>query len=234
LNREIKQASDVEPRIELLAIPDATAFAGLESSLRTARDPLPVPAAPPPPTPAEQLDTGCSFVRAIVMRSWPGTTAGAPLVIDVGTSAEEPLRLQVTHLGAALSRDAIESLGRSIQGALGRAVQLVDVAIPSTPLSRAGGDLRFIADVSAGVRASAAISSVNVCVVEPGPPKNPRRTDRGVQELTQAVRSVLAAHPRVTWSLGEDWLVRFATEACSNPAAGDSGANSAGLRAPRK
>ena len=232
LTRDIEVASGVEPRIEVLAIPDATAFAGLASSLRATDDPLPVSPAPQRPTSAELLEIGRDFVRSSTMRIWPRTAAGEPLVIEIGTGESGPLSVRVVHLGAALSPDALEGVGRSLGTMLGRDVQIVDVAIPSLPLSRAEGDLKFVSDVSAGVRASAVVAAVNLCVVEPQ--KNGRRLYRRDQELADTLRGVLATHPRVTTTMGEDWIVSFTMAACSAPAPGDTGTNAVDekVRAP--
>src|SRR5690606_18220725 len=108
-----------------------------------------------------------AFVESSVTRVWPTKTAGEPLAIDVGTTDENVLRVRVVHLGAALNPDSVESLGRSLSSTLDREVQLTDAAIPSAPLSRADGDLKFVTEVSDAVHASAAIDSVNVCVVQP-------------------------------------------------------------------
>lgn len=221
LASEIELASGVKPRVEVLAIPDAAAFAGLASSLRATDDPLPVAPVPPPPTPAEQLEGGREFVRSSTMRLWPGTTVGEPLLIDIDTGESAPLNVRIVHLGAALSPDAIEGLGRSLGAALAREVRIVDVPIPPAPLSRAEGDLSFISDVSAGVRASANVASVNVCVVEPQKKKERRLYGRD-QELADTLHRVLATHPRVTTTMGEDWIVWFTREACADPAQGDS------------
>jgi hypothetical protein len=213
LDAEIRAASGTVPRIEVLAIPDATAFAGLESSLRTNAHPLPIPEVRPPQSPAQQLDKGRELVHASVLRVWPTTTVGEPLRVEVGTELEGPLRVQVVHLGAALGADAIEGLGRSLGIALARDVQLVDVALPVEPLSRSGGDLKFLSDVTAAVVASTAVASVRVCVVAPELPETKRAVDLRERELAAAVTDVLASHPRVDTSKGDDWEVRFA-QAC--------------------
>lgn len=210
LDAEIEAVAGVEPRIEVLAIPDADALAGLESSLRT-QEPLRLLPAPAPPTPAEQLEAGREVVRSSVAGVWPGATAGEPLAIDVGVTAGGPLRIRVAHLGAALSVDAIESLGRALGTTLAREVQLIDVAIPTLRLSRAAGDLAFLAAVAAAVPASTA-GEINVCVERPDPARIARR-DR---ELGEAVLLVLARHPRVTYAPGADWTVRFTLTSCTD------------------
>lgn len=226
LDGEIRQASGVVPRVEVLAIPDAKAFAGLESTMRAPSDPLPLPVPPPA---GEQLDKGRALIRFIVTRLWPAATAGHPLAIEVGAGESGALPVRVAHLGAALGPDAVESLARSLGGALERTVQLIDVAIPGEVLGRSDGDLRFLSRVSAGVRASVAIDDVNVCVVQPHPRHKRRRTDLREQELAAALREVLAPHPRVTTELGDDWLVRFVRGQCAPP---DGDADAAEARAP--
>jgi hypothetical protein len=214
LDAEIRKVSGVVPRIEVFAIPDSAALAGLESSLRTKHDRLVVPHVVPP-TPMKQLENGTELVRSSVARVWPSTSVGEPLVIDVGTDDSALLRVEVVHLGTALGPDAIEGLGRSLGTSLKRDVQLVDVAIPAVPLLRTAGDLAFVSAVAAGVRASAAVGPVNVCVTEPDRSKGRKRHDRREQELADAIQVALATHPRVKKTIGPDWTVRFTAEACA-------------------
>lgn len=216
LDAEIREVSGVVPHIEVFAIPDAAALAGLESSMRTKQDRLLVPHVPPPTAP-EQLETGRDLVRSTVARIWPSAAAGEPLVVDVGTEDGELLHVEVLHLGPPLGPDAVEGLGRSLGVDLNRAVQVVDVAISPTPLTRADGDLAFISAVSAGVRASAAVAAVNVCVIEPDHSKSRKRNDPREQELAATISGVLGAHPRVFTAVGPDWVVRFTTDPCAEP-----------------
>lgn len=219
LDAEIKEASGVVPRIEVIAIPDARALAGLESTLRMSQGPLPLLRSP-----REQIESARALIRSNVARLWPAAAAGEPRIIEVGTGEAEPLRVRVVHLGAALGADGVESLGRSLGAALGGEVQLVDVAIPVDALTRSDGDLNLVSRVSLGVRASAAIDDVNVCVVQPRPPKNRRRVGARGQELADALRDVLALHPRVRTELGDDWSVRFVRGTCTASASAGAGA----------
>lgn len=215
LSDEIRNVAGVVPRIEVLAIPDATAFAGLESSMRAPREPLLAPVAPPPPTPAEQLDSGRALIRSSVLRVWPSSVVGEPLLIELGTDEEEPLDVRVVHLGSALGADAAESLSLGLTSSLGRKVHLTAAAIPATALSRASGDLSLLAQVSSAIASSAAIPSVNVCVVEPHPPERRKPLDRRSLELGEALRAVLASHPRTTITSGQDWRVHFTRSPCT-------------------
>lgn len=231
IDAEIAEVAGVEPRIQVLAIPDATAFSGLESTfsglesklyeLRQAPAPAPAPAPvivapPPPPTPAEQLDGGLSEVRAAVGRLWPATAVGAPLAIEVRPE-ESRLRLAVVHLGPSLGPAGKESLERSLAAALERELHVVDVAVPTDAITRAEGDLWLVSRVSTAVRATIDVAEVSVCVVRPRPPSKPTRVDAREPELTAALDELLAAHPRVTTELGEAWAVRFVLGPCPAP-----------------
>jgi uncharacterized hydrophobic protein (TIGR00271 family) len=220
LDKVLREASGVEPHIEVVAIPDARAFAGLQSTLQTSRASLPSPAR----SPAEQLELPLAVVRSHVNRLWPAAAAGDPVTIDIRTDAPGPLRVRVVHLGAALGPDAAESIGRSLGAALNREVELIDVAIPVDPLTRSEGDLKFVARVAEGVRSSRSIDDIDVCVVEPRPPGRGRRIVAGERELAEAVRDVLSDQPRATTVFGDEWQVQFVRGACTT-STGDAGAD---------
>jgi uncharacterized hydrophobic protein (TIGR00271 family) len=220
LDKVLREASGVEPHIEVVAIPDARAFAGLQSTLQTSRASLPSPAR----SPAEQLELPLAVVRSHVNRLWPAAAAGDPVTIDIRADAPGPLRVRVVHLGAALGPDAAESIGRSLGAALNREVELIDVAIPLDPLTRSEGDLKFVARVAEGVRSSRSIDDIDVCVVEPRPPGRGRRIVAGEREFAEAVRDVLSDQPRATTVFGDEWQVRFVRGACTT-SIGDAGAD---------
>ena len=219
LDKVLRGASGVEPHIEVVAIPDARAFAGLESTLQTSRESL----SPPALSPAEQLELARALIRSNVNRLWPAAAAGDPVTVDIRTDAPGPLRVRVVHLGAALGPDAAESIGRSLGATLNREVELIDVAIPLDPLTRSEGDLKFVARVAEGVRSVGSIGDIHICVVEPRPPDRGRRVVAGERELAEAVRDVLADQPRVTTVFGDKWQVRFVLGACSTSTVGDAG-----------
>jgi uncharacterized hydrophobic protein (TIGR00271 family) len=211
IEAEIRQAAGVEPRIEVLAVPDATAFAGLESTLQATHD-LPV-AALAQPTPDQQFESARARVRSTLLELWPSTVAGKPLAIDVGTAEDVSLTLRVVHLGPPLGSDADETLRKAIDTALERRTALVDIAVPPEELSRRAGDLSFVARVSSAIRATAGISAVSVCVVEPPVPDGKEAKSADV-ELARVVGELLAAHPRVEKKAGREWSVRFVHGTC--------------------
>ena len=206
MDTEIRQIAGVVPRVEVMAVADAE---HLQS------DVPPVGEALAPPTPEQQLSRVQAQIRASVERAWPSTSAGLPLVVEIGTADTGPLRLRVVHLGSALAADATETVERSVGGDVGRQVTLIDVAVPPEELTRADGDLAFVARVASAARATAAVAAVKVCVVEPSrAPREDAGASPGDGELDRAIDDALAVHPRVSTSPGEAWTVRFVTGSC--------------------
>ncbi|HTQ03061.1 MAG TPA: DUF389 domain-containing protein [Polyangiaceae bacterium] len=224
LGAEIRQVAGVRPRLEILAVPDATAFAGLESTLLTPHE-VKTATAPPPPSPGQELDDAASTLRATVSALWPKAALGDALAVDLDAATASSLRLRIVHLGTPLSRDGAETLRQAIGARLARDVQLIDVAIPDTPLVRAQGDLAFVAGVAAGVRATASLPSVNVCVTTP---PEAARASAADLEFARTLDGLLASHPRVTRTPGDAWSVRFSTDPCAAPSGLDGGLQDGG------
>jgi uncharacterized hydrophobic protein (TIGR00271 family) len=227
LNIDIRRASGVVPRIEVLAVPDASAFAGLESTLVKPHlgDALLVTSLP---TPDEQLNAVRARIRKTVDGFWATAAVGEPLAIDISTVVPGPLRIRIVHLGPALSPDGTDTLRRAIESGLSRDVQVVDVAVPAVELTRQEGDLELVARVASGVQATAGIPDVNVCVARPADPGRGRRPAPADVRLAQALNEALAIHLRVTKTIASAWSVRFVRGACSLPTAPDAGVPDAG------
>jgi uncharacterized hydrophobic protein (TIGR00271 family) len=211
LDSQIRQASGIVPRVEVLAIPDATAFAGLESTLQAPHD-LSVQSLAAP-SPDEQLETARARVRSAVRGVWPSAAVGEPLVIDVDT-VKDALTLRVVHLGPTLGPDATEMFRKGVEAALERETALVDVPVPAAELTRGEGDLTFVSRVTSGVLATVGVPMVTVCVAEQAGPAGGRRPKKEDVELARAMGDVLAMHPRVTKTTGEEWSVRFVQGKC--------------------
>lgn len=227
LDREIRGAAGVAPRLEILAVPDATAFAGLETTLLTPHAVEPVRAAPPP-TLSEQLDASRARLRGIVQRLWPASVAGAPAAIEVGVAGEEALPVRVVHLGAPLGADAREALERAVQAELDRPVRIADDAIPPSTLTREQGDTEFVARVALAVSAAVRTPTIRACTVRPAPPLPGRGAPPGEVALGQVLDGLLARLAQVTVIPGESWSVRFTGGECVATAdARDAGATDA-------
>jgi uncharacterized hydrophobic protein (TIGR00271 family) len=214
LDEEIRAVAGIEPRIEVVAIPDAKAFAGLASAMVR---PLAPPVAPvvPAPTKMEQVETARSHVRAAVTGLWPANTAGEPLAIELDVLGESP-RVQVAHIGVPLGAAGLEAMSRSVSTLLERKVVVQEVAIPAEAITRSDGDLIFVSRLATALRASAEVGDmINICVAEPQRATKPARDDVGARELEAIVHGLLAQSKRVTVEQGEAWSVRFTAGDCS-------------------
>jgi uncharacterized hydrophobic protein (TIGR00271 family) len=226
LDTKISRIAGVAPRIEVLAVPDATALAGLESTLLTPR--LATVVIPPPPSATDALKSALGRVRSAVEAAWPNASAGEPLAIQVDSASETSLHIQVVHLGPALNPDGAEVLRRTLSAELDQNVTLGDVALPARPLTRAAGDLRLLAEIAAGVRVAAQVPGLRLCVVRPAEPRRGRSAAAEIA-LSRALESELARYASVTFVSGDAWEIRFVRGACGSEAASVSAADS-GLR----
>jgi uncharacterized hydrophobic protein (TIGR00271 family) len=222
MTAEIRQVSGVVPHIEVLAVPDANAFAGLESTLVKPHL-LGGLSVAPLPTPNEQLNAARARVRTAVEGFWATAAAGEPLAIDIGTAELGALRIRVVHLGAPLNADGAETLRHAIESSLGRDAQLVDVAVPLAEVTRQEGDLQLVQKVASGIRATAGIPEVSVCVARPAGSGRGRRPAPADVKLARALDEMLAIHPRVTSTNDGEWRVRFVRGTCALPTPPDAG-----------
>jgi uncharacterized hydrophobic protein (TIGR00271 family) len=220
---DIEPVSGVTPHIEVLAVPDATAFAGLESTLLKPRIVETHPVAPAP-SPDEQLDAARARVRSAVGALWPTSAAGEPLAVDVGTGESGSLRVRVVHIGPSLGTDGAEALRRGVEAELGRQVLIIDVAVPAEELTDQNGALGLVSRVASAVRVTAGVAAVSVCAIRPAAPTKGRRASPAALELARALDELLATHPRVTTTTGDAWSIRFVQGSCPSPAAADAGA----------
>lgn len=214
LDGEIRQLAGVAPHLEILAVPDATAFAGLQSTLVQPHK-VEASASAPGLSAAEQLDATRARVRSAVEQVWPSGSLGEALEIELGSVEQGRLRLRIVHLGAELDPANAESVERAAAGALGRPVHVLDGAIPSAPLTRDLGDLALVARVSTGARMAAGIDSVCIRVVRPEQRPHGRRSAAADAELARALDHALAGAPRVSTTRGAEWSVRFTRDDCA-------------------
>jgi uncharacterized hydrophobic protein (TIGR00271 family) len=219
MDEEIRQASGAIPRLEIVAVADANAVAGLESTFLTRNsiweDSARASAAVTTPTPGEQLDAARAVVRAAIIAVWPSRTAGTPLAINIDASDGGRLHLQVVHLGPAVAPDTLEVLRTTVGAALSRDIQLDDAAVPSATLTSEAdeSELAFVARVAGALKAAKLVPSLRICVVRPQAPERKRRTPAELN-FERTLDSLTEDEPRVTTAPGEKWSFKFSLDPC--------------------
>lgn len=215
LDAEVMAASGVRPMLEVLAVPDATAFAGLESTLLTPRAAanLPVPKAL---TAAEKLDSAREAALGVVQRLWPSEAAGELVASDLSTDADGLPRVRLVHFGDPLPGAALESLVRAIEEKLERRPALTDVALPLGKLTREVGDLRFLVQVQAAARDTLSVAQLRLCVTRPLLVEG--EAHQSDLDLARVLDEALAGHPRLTTTTGETFEAQIVQGACPEAA----------------
>ena len=211
LDAELRQATNVAPRLDVFAVADAQALAGLEAALR-------VPALPPVlprPKPSVQLDDAHRLVRAAVERRWPARAVGQALGVSV-TATEELLMLTVAHLGASLDAPAVEALERALGEDLEHAVRVIDAPVPSDELDVTSVDLALVGRLVPWLEAAKRVEAISVCVFEPlnAPPSAPGADDIAEPVPRPSIHDLLTNYPRVSVQAGAAWRIRFVVGPC--------------------
>jgi uncharacterized hydrophobic protein (TIGR00271 family) len=214
LDGELRVEAQVVPRLEVSAIPDAAAFAGLEAAMHR-------PAPPPlPPGPVVQLDDARELVRRAVERRWPKEAAGAALDVLASALPGDPLRLEVLHRGEPLGAAAREAIERALAEDLGRRISLTDLAIPPEVVfdSATTDELALAWRLAPLVDRSRRSARLHICVERPEPTLIAALTRRDAA-LRAQIDALLADHPRVVVTGGALWRLRFMIDGCPTPPA---------------
>jgi hypothetical protein len=217
VEQDVRARTGVTPRLEVFAIPDATAFAGLEAALHRdgVRDGVP-PAAQVPSLGSDLSRTQSSVLKA-VQRRWPASNAGeiASLVFDV-TGTE--ISLELIHLGRDLGVAAQEVLQRAFAEDMGAPVKVTLRALPKEPLRPADPtNVEFVAELADMLALARRTRAVRTCVVT-APPTNDEpagATKNDAPGEPALALALLKAHPRTEVSSGDSFSVRFSTEKCA-------------------
>jgi uncharacterized hydrophobic protein (TIGR00271 family) len=225
LSRQIARASGIKPSIEVLAVPDATAFAGLESTLLTPRSTAATPERKPPM--AEAL-TSTTTVESALKDAWPEASAGDLLSVALTSGEEETLVIQVTHWGNPLGAAAREALEKALSRSLEGRVVLRSVAIDGQPITRREGDLLFLGRASAAASAARTANGVGICLDRPDVGETKSSLTAKDKELAGALDTLLDAQPGVTVVSGKSFQLRLTRGTCTDT----NGTFSSGARGP--
>lgn len=212
LDAELSKATGVTPRLDVFAVADAQALAGLEAALRAPT----LPPLLPRPKPAAQLDDAHQLVRAAVERRWPTRSVGQPLRVSV-TAAGEFLALTVVHLGVSLEAPAVEALERALSEDLEHAIRVFDAAVPNDELDVTSVDIALAARLIPWLEVAKQTNEITVCLSEPPapPPSVPGGDDAAQPIPRSSIRDLLTNHPRVSIETGATARLRFALGPCA-------------------
>ncbi len=211
LDARLRELAGIAPRLEVTAVPDAAAFAGLEHSLKTVPAAAPPPP-PPPPRPEEQLAAARALVREAVARRWPERSAGAPLAVALGALGE-PLAIEVAHVGPPLDGAAREALERALSADLQGSVALRSRPFDAASPGPDEAPLAFVARVAPAIAASRQVDGLFVCLTTPPAPARKKDPDA---PLRAALEGLVAGHPRVSRVEGP-FSLAFAAGGCPAP-----------------
>jgi hypothetical protein len=203
LRTGLEGKTGVLPAIDVLAIPDASAFEHLEASLKTKP-----PVAPPPVPQLDALREARKLVQSAVERRWPATTAGPLLGVSLRTDTANATTVTIAHLGVAIDAAARETLERALSDDLGQAVTISSVFLPAESLAPNASDLSFVASVTPFLELAKGFEAVRVCVDSPVPEKQGRLHD---------LLTVFEKYPRVTVAAADQLRVRFVRGECPVP-----------------
>jgi len=213
LAQRIEGASGVKPNIEVLAVPDATAFAGLESTLLTPRPP---PAPEEPAALADEAAKTASRVRAALSELWPSKSAGEILEMSIEEAHSSGLQMRVVHWGSPLDRGAREALEKGLGGSLGGRVTIESVAVPAEPITRRDGDLVFVARATAAALAVRSIHGLGICFTRPDVGEMQLSLAKDDRAFAHTLDALFQAQPRLTTVSGKAFELRITRGGCND------------------
>jgi len=199
LSERIERASGIKPKIEVLAVPDATAFAGLESTLLT---PHSTAAAPERSALAADALKATARIESAVAEAWPGASAGAIAKVALQHGGDDALVIQVVHWGNPLDAAAREALEKALSKSLEGKVALESVGLTTQPITRLEGDLLFLARATAAVRVASAVGGIRVCLTRPDVDETKVPMTARDKELARALDVLIEAQPGLTIGSG--------------------------------
>lgn len=231
IDAKLTADTGVRPSLEVVAVPTASDFSSLTSTLQR-----PV-AAPPPTIPVSQvIRSATANVFAQVASLFPeesgNTLAAVSVQREMVASPDKPgpasavpantLLISIVQLGPPLAPAVLETMRRALAPTLGDVI-FADVALPIEPLRRATDD-QFLMDIRQRLALLEGLSGIHVCLASPPSPP-PATSAAGKKRLAAdlALRArideLLASHALVERNAGDAWTFRLSASPCSPAAA---------------
>jgi uncharacterized hydrophobic protein (TIGR00271 family) len=213
LAERLERATGVTPSLEVLGVPDAKAFAGLQSTLLT---PHPQPTAKASAPGAEVRDS-LRLAEAALLRFWPMSSLGKPVSIAVQVDGDS-LGFRVAHLGETLAPAATEALELALTRDLKAPVTVIAEAIPAEVAQRGDDDFAFLAKVGQLMILAQHFPTLSACITQPGVKTQPRALPRETQ-FAEAFQRLVANVPAAGRRTAATFSVKLQNEECPSPPA---------------
>ncbi|XXY48978.1 DUF389 domain-containing protein [Sorangium sp. So ce269] len=219
LRDKIAAVAGMTPKVDVIAVLDASALEQVAASVRAASAPIDVVRKEP------ELVLLRQELAASLARAWPH--AAGPLVASrLRFPENDPVVVEVVHVGPALGDAAADLLGRALSRELGAEVAVQDRAISPEPIvAEPAGGWPWLQDAGPALAWVDEAEALHGCVEVPADPGEKLSQDM------EAVRAALRALPalrteRVHVREGARWRAVVSTAPCAppEPAAGDAGA----------
>jgi uncharacterized hydrophobic protein (TIGR00271 family) len=211
IEQAVQKETGIKPSVDVVAIPDAAAFASLEAALH--RDSV---RTAPAAAPIAGITRSRQLVESLVERHWPSRSAGRVAAVSL-LGGDSSLGLAVVHLGSALDPSAREMLETALAADLGGPVRVLDRALPTERIRIHDlDDVGLLARLGALFETARTIPDVSICADRPE--TTPKSTSPGRQprtpETKPAVLRLLELQPAVQYASADEWSIRFARGPC--------------------
>ncbi|WP_437665214.1 DUF389 domain-containing protein [Sorangium sp. So ce1182] len=222
LRDKIAAVAGMTPKVDVIAVLDASALEEVAASVRATSAPIDVVRKEP------ELALLRQELAASLSGAWPH--AAGPLVASrLRFPENDPVVVEVVHVGPALGDAAADLLGRALSRELGAEVAVQDRAISPEPIvAEPAGGWPWLQAAGPALAWVDEVEALHGCVEVPADPGEKPRQD--VEDL-EAVRAALRALPalraeRVHVREGARWRSVVSTAPCAppEPAPGDAGA----------
>ena len=208
LREKIATVAGIIPKVDVIAVPDASALQEVAASVKATSAPVEV----------VHKEADIVSVRqrlnASITGTWP--RPAGPLVASwIQFPADKPLLLEVVHIGPELGTAGGELLGRALSPDLGVEVSVRDLAISPEPLvAEAEAGLAWLPSAERALGWLTEVDGLYGCVEAPSTPK--KKPNREIEIVTAALYALPAFRTdRLQIREGARWRAVVSTGRCA-------------------
>ncbi|WP_437800079.1 DUF389 domain-containing protein [Sorangium sp. So ce693] len=224
LRDKIAAVADITPKVDVIAVLDASALEEVAASVRASSTPISVVPKEP------DLVLVRQELAASLAGAWPH--AAGPLVAwRLRFPDNEPAVVEVVHVGPALGASAADLLGRALSRELGAEVAVQDRAISPEPIvAEPAGGWPWLQEARSALAWVDDVEALHGCVEVPPIPGEKPSGELAV--VLAALRALPALRSdRVHVGEGAKWRAVVSTSPCAPPAPAPAATADAGAPA---